>query len=187
MVDSTPTATGAAVDDQVDPARQIALHMLGGGGRDVAGEIGRRRHHSTAEGLDDVARHLVGRDADRDAYRGRRSRVPPPAQNSAFGSTRVSGPGQNASASAQGRSVEQGDLAGGAEIGDMGDQRIEGRPALGLVEPGDCSRRCRHRRRGRKPSRSETPRGRPRPEHGRRWPWRPHRLAERAFSGLYPL
>ena len=66
MVDSTPTATGAAIDDQVDPAREVALHMRGRGRRDVTREIGRWRHHGAAEGAQDVARHRMGGDPDRD-------------------------------------------------------------------------------------------------------------------------
>ena len=62
------------------------------------------------------------------------------AQSCAFGSTSVSGPGQNASASRERGGVETGDLPRGREVADMGDQRIEGRPALGLVEPGDRGR-----------------------------------------------
>ena len=62
------------------------------------------------------------------------------AQSAVFGSTSVSGPGQNASASASRRRVETGDPPRGGEIADMGDQRIEGRPALGLVKPGDRGR-----------------------------------------------
>ena len=62
------------------------------------------------------------------------------AQSGVFGSTSVSGPGQNASASASRWRVEARDLPCGGDIADMGDQRIEGRPALGLVEPGDRGR-----------------------------------------------
>ena len=56
----------AAIDDQVDPAGEIALHMGGRGRRDVAGEIGRRRHHRAAEGAQDVARDRVRGNPDRD-------------------------------------------------------------------------------------------------------------------------
>ncbi len=62
------------------------------------------------------------------------------AQSAVFGSTSVSGPGQNASASAVAWASKRRDLPRGGEIADMGDQRIEGRPALGLVEPGDRRR-----------------------------------------------
>ena len=62
------------------------------------------------------------------------------AQPAVFGSTSVSGPGQNASASAIAVASKRRDLPGGSEVADMGDQRIEGRPALGLVEPRDRRR-----------------------------------------------
>ena len=62
------------------------------------------------------------------------------AQSADFGSTSVSGPGQNASASAVAGCVETGNPPGGGEIADMGDQRIEGGPALGLIKPGDRGR-----------------------------------------------
>ena len=54
-----------------------------------------------------------------------------------FGSTRVSGPGQKAAASFSAVGVEVGEAARRRGIGDMRDQRVEGRPALGGVEPGD--------------------------------------------------
>ena len=78
------------------------------------------------------------------------------AQSAVFGSTSVSGPGQNASASAVACGVETGDFPRGVEVADMGDQRIEGGPALGLIEPGNRGRRWRRRRRGHKRSRSGT-------------------------------
>ena len=66
MVDSTPTSTGAAVDDQVDPPGEVALHMGGRGRRDVARQIGRRRHHRPAERAQDVPRHRMRGHPDRD-------------------------------------------------------------------------------------------------------------------------
>ncbi len=62
------------------------------------------------------------------------------AQSLVLGSTSVSGPGQNASASASRRRVETADPPRGLEIADMGDQRVEGGPALGLIEPRDRGR-----------------------------------------------
>ena len=52
-------------------------------------------------------------------------------------STSVSGPGQNAVGKALGRGIEHRQPPGGGEIEDMGDQRIERRPALGGIEPRD--------------------------------------------------
>ena len=59
------------------------------------------------------------------------------AQSADFGSTSVSGPGQNASASAVAVVPKWAIRRAACEIADMGDQRIERRPALGLIEPGD--------------------------------------------------
>ena len=61
-------------------------------------------------------------------------------QSVVLGSTSVSGPGQNASASAIAGASKRAICRRGGEIADMGDQRIEGRPALGLVEPRDGGR-----------------------------------------------
>ncbi len=55
----------------------------------------------------------------------------------AFGSTSVSGPGQNASASRAASASKSRQRLRRREIGDVGDQRIEGRPALGRVKPRD--------------------------------------------------
>ena len=50
-------------------------------------------------------------------------------QSAAFGSTSVSGPGQNSSASRSAPSSKLASRARGGDVGDMGDQRIErGRP-----------------------------------------------------------
>ncbi len=53
----------------------------------------------------------------------------------ALGSTSVSGPGQNASASRAARRRNSRQRPRRREIGDVRDQRIESRPALGGIEP----------------------------------------------------
>ena len=111
-----------------------------------------------------------GRERGPRRCRARRWRARRPAQSSAFGSTSVSGPGQNASASRRAPASKRRDLPRGREVADMGDQRIEGGPALGLVEPGDRGRHWRRQRRGRRPSRSGTRPARPRPGRARRRP-----------------
>ena len=129
----------AAIDDQVDPAREVALHMGRRGRRDMAREIGRRRHHRAAEHAQDVARHRVRRYPDRDrveagggevghrAIRRLRQHQRQRARPECLGQRGRSG-------------VKARDLPRGGEIADMGDQRIEGRPALGLVKAGDRGR-----------------------------------------------
>ena len=47
----------AAVDDQIDAAGKIGEHMRRGRRRDMAGAIGRRRHHRPAESPQDFLRH----------------------------------------------------------------------------------------------------------------------------------
>ena len=54
--------------------------------------------------------------------------------------TRVSGPGQKACASRSARSSNAPMRRAGGEVGHMGDQRIEARPALGLVDGGHGAR-----------------------------------------------
>ena len=58
-------------------------------------------------------------------------------QSGRFGSTSVSGPGQNAAASFSAAASKRPSAARGVDAADMGDQRIEARPALGGIEPGD--------------------------------------------------
>ena len=61
-------------------------------------------------------------------------------QSIVFGSTSVSGPGQNAVGKRGRLGVEAGNPPRGLDIPDMGDQRIERGPALGLVEMRDRRR-----------------------------------------------
>ena len=186
MVDSTPTATGAAIDDQVDPPRKVALHMRGRGRRDVTREVGRWRHHRAAEDSQDVARHGVGRYPDRDrveagggevghrAIRRFRQHQRQRARPECLGQRGRSG-------------VKARDLPRGGDIADMGDQRIEGRPALGLVEAGDRGRI------GGVGAEAIDGLGRERdqPAFGqdtrRQPPRRPRRRAKSGFSGEHPL
>ena len=61
MVEFDADRRRPAVDDQVDAAAQIGEHMGGGGRRDVAGAVGRGRHHRAAECRQDGARNrMVG-------------------------------------------------------------------------------------------------------------------------------
>ena len=93
--------------------------------------------------------------ADRPAPIRRRS---PPG---AAGATSVSGPGQKASASRSAASRQTAPRAAPRHIGDMGDQRIEGRAALGVVNARDGRGAASRRRRGHRPSRSGRRRARP--------------------------
>ena len=145
----------SAVDDQVDPAAQIGQHMRRAGRRHVAGAVGRGRDHRPAECRKQRLRATgcAGtRTATVSSPAGARSAT---GQSGRFGSTSVSGPGQNAAASRSRVGVESARAARAASmIGDMRDQRIEGRPALGLVEPRDRLAVGARRRPGRRRSRS---------------------------------
>ena len=125
----------AAIDDEIDAAAQIGEHVRGRGRRDMAGAVGRRRDHRPAECREDVAAPPRGRGT-------RTAMLSSPAvassatgQPAALGSTSVSGPGQNAAASRAASASKRASARAAATIGDVGDQRIEGRPALGRVEP----------------------------------------------------
>ncbi len=105
----------------------------------MAGQIGRRRCHRAAEPAQDLAGDRVGRYPDRDGIE---------AGGGEIGHRAAIGLGQNQRqrtrperfGQRQRRGVKAGDLPRSADIADMRDQRIEGRAALGLVEPGDRGR-----------------------------------------------
>ena len=130
----------AAIDDQVDPSGKVACTWAA-----VVGETWPDKLADGATTGPPKARRMA---SGRRGWAGTRiATVSSPAvarsataQSSVLGSTSVSGPGQNASRQRGRGCVEAGDPPGGFEIADMGDQRIEGRPALGLVEPGNGRR-----------------------------------------------
>ncbi len=184
MVDSTPTATGPPSTIRSMRPSRSALHMRGRCRRDMAGEIGRRRHHGTTERAQDRACDRVRGNADRDGLEagGREFRhraIGRPRQHQGQRS-RPEGVGER-----EGGFVETADGAGRSEIADMGDQRVESGPSLGLIEAGDrkgiggvgpepINRLGRERD---QPALGERPRGRP--------PWRPRRPAKSLWSGRF--
>ena len=105
-------------------------------------------------------------------------------QVGATGTTRVSGPGQNASASCRAVSSNRPCDASGFEAVEMGDQRVEARALLGGIDAARPPPHRSHRRRGRRPSRSGRPRDR------RAAGWRPpgqlppRRPADAPFGAL---
>ena len=123
------------------------------------------------------ARRIVARDrmvaarAPR-SCRGRRSRGRETGQPGAFGSTSVSGPGQNA-ASRSASALNTASRRAAATSATCAISGLKRRPALGGIEPRDRRRHSSHRRRGRRPSRSGTRRGRRRRARAR--PPRSHR------------
>ena len=67
MVEFDADRRRPAVDDQVDAAAQVGQHVRRGGRRDMAGAVGRRRHHRPAERAQDAARHRMVGHPHRDA------------------------------------------------------------------------------------------------------------------------
>ncbi len=131
----------AAVHHQIDAAAQVGHDMRRRGRRDVAGAVGRGRHHRPAErGAGCRARPDGRAPGPRSLSRPAVARSAHRAARQPWAATSVSGPGQNACGQPlapprrRPRAVRRC-----GEIGDMGDQRIERRAALGGIEP-------RHRR-----------------------------------------
>ena len=102
----------------------------------MAGAIGGRRHNRFAECREDVARHFVRGDANGD-------RVEPGRRQLGHRATGSLGQDERQRPRPEGfrQPGRVGDKAREAlcfrNIGDMGDERIEGRPALGVVKARD--------------------------------------------------
>ena len=137
MVDSTPTLAGPpSMIRSMRPSRS-AQHML--------------RRRSARHGRTDwpTARPPACRtpsaDRARPVWSGTRTAIESsPAvassdtgQPSAFGSTSVSGPGQNTPASSLASSEKRASASAALRVRHMRDQRIEARAALGRIEPRD--------------------------------------------------
>ena len=173
----------AAVDDQIDPPGEIALHMRRRGRRDVARQIGRRRHHRSAERAQDRPRHRMRGHPDRDGIE---------TCGGEIGNRAVLGFGQHQRQRPRPERFGQRDrLARRSARSAARRARSptwaisglnEGRP-LACIEPRDRRRHWWHRRRGHRRSRSGTrPARRRQGTRGRR-PRRPRRRAKSAFSG----
>ena len=112
----------AAIDDQVDPPRKVALHMGGRGRRDVTRDVRRWRHHRAAEHTQDLARHRMRGNPDRD-------RIEPCGGEVGHGASVRLGQHQRQRARPEclgqrGRSgVKARDRLRCGDIADMGDQR----------------------------------------------------------------
>jgi len=138
MVDSTPTATGPpSTIRSMRPDRSLCT-WAAVVGRNVTGEVCRWRHHRPAEHAQDFARHGVGRYPDRNGIEARGREIGHGAALS-LGQHQRQRAGPERFGERRCGSVKAGDPPCGGDVADMGDQRIEGRPALGLVEVGDCA------------------------------------------------
>ncbi len=67
IVELDADACRPAVDNEIDAAAQIGLHMRRRRRRNMAGTVGRGRDHGLGEGLEDIARDRVVGNADGDA------------------------------------------------------------------------------------------------------------------------
>ena len=139
IVDSTPTVTAPpSTIRSMRPSRSPCTCAA------VVGEtwpeqIRRRRHHRSAEGAQDLARDRVGGNADRDGVEPGGGEIGHRAVFCFRQHQRQRSRPERLGQRQRGR-IEPGDPARGIEIADMGDQRVESRPALGLVKPGNRRR-----------------------------------------------
>ena len=126
----------AAIDNEIDTAAEIGQHVVSRSRRQVAGAVGRGRDHGLAEGRQNIARHVVVGHPHGDGVEpGRRQ----------LGDRTVGGFGDNErersrpERGGQPRRVriETAERLRRLQIRDMGDERVEGRAAFGLVDPRD--------------------------------------------------
>ena len=102
----------------------------------MARNIGGGRYDGPAKGAQDVARDGVGGDADRDRVE---------AGGGEFGDRALRRLGQHQRQRTRperlrkpcGGRIEARNLPRGRDVGDVGDQGVEGGPSLGLIEAGD--------------------------------------------------
>ena len=189
MVDSTPTSTGPpSTIRSIRPARSLCTWAA------VVGETWPDR---LAEGATTgppkarriVARHRVGGHADRDGLEAGGGEI---GHRAAFALGQHQRQRPRPERLRQRRwpcASKRAIRSRRCEIPDMGDQRIERGPALGLRKGGRSRRHWWRRRRARRRSRSGTRPGRPRRGIARPRPRRPRRQAVfwcsgRTFTGV---
>ena len=126
----------AAVDDEIDAAAEIGQHVVSRGRRQVAGAVGRGRDHGLAEGPQNIARHVVVGHPHGDGVEPGRRQV---------GDRTVGGFGENERERSRPErggeprrvGIKTAERLRRLQIRDMGDERVEGRAAFGLVDPRD--------------------------------------------------
>ena len=137
MVDSTPTATAPpSTIRSIRPARSLCTWAA------VVGETWPDRLAEGATTGPPNARRKSpappdAREPGSRSYRARRWRDRPPSQSPVFGSTSVSGPGQNASASASAVASKRAIRRAALRSLTWAISGLKDGPALGLVEPRD--------------------------------------------------
>ena len=151
---STPTVQGPPSRIRSMRPRRSASTCAARGRRDMAGAVGGRRHDRPAECREQRCATGCAGTRTRDAVEARPARDRDTPQSGCFGSTSVSGPGQNAAASCSASRIERGRR-----------RRAAARSATcaisGLKAAGPWPRRaarpprhCWRRRRAHRPSRS---------------------------------
>ena len=126
---------GPAVQDEVDRVAEVGRDMRRRGRADQARGVGAGGRQRQQDRLEQRPRHGVGGDADRD-------RVQPGGGDPGQG--RALGPGQDQRQRPRperrrhglGPLVEAGEGPRAGEVGDVDDQGVVRRPALGAIEPG---------------------------------------------------
>ena len=136
MVEFEPHRRLPAIDDELDASAQVGEHVLRGRGRHVPGPVRRRRHQRATDRGQDGARDRVaghahgnGIEAGGGKLRHRAIGVPGQHQGQGAGPERFREP--------LGGMVEVRERARRGSVADVGNQRIERRAALGLIEASD--------------------------------------------------
>ncbi len=134
MVDSTPTGVAPPSTIRSTRPSQIGKHVRGHGRRDMAGAVGRRRHHRPAEAGEERSRHRMIGHAHRDGIEpGRRQIGHRASGRFAQHQRQRSRPERCGEPRGFGGELRQRVRRG--KIGHMRDQRVERRPPLGRIEP----------------------------------------------------
>ena len=136
IVELDADLAGAGVDDEIDPAAQIAEHMRGACRRNVAGAICRGRNDRSAEGGEQRARDRMRGHAHRDGVEPGQCKIGDLAIR-LFGEHERQRSGPECGRQPFGGVGEDAGSARGVGAGDVRDQRIESRPPFGRIEARD--------------------------------------------------
>ena len=135
MVEFHADRRGAAVDDQIDAAVEIGEYVRGRGRRDMAGAVGRRRHHRPAETGEELPRHRMIGHAHCDGIEPGRRQIGHCA-TWRFAQHQRQRPRPEGLRQPRGLAGKLRQRARRGEIGHVRNQWIERRPPLGGIEPG---------------------------------------------------
>ena len=125
---------GAGIDDEVDAAAQIGEHVRGACRRNVAGAVGRGRNDRSAEGGEQCVRDRMRGHAHRDGVEPGQCKIGDAAIRLLRQHERQRSRPERSRQPFGGVGEDAGDAGARIDAGDVGDQRIEGRPPLGRIE-----------------------------------------------------